>query len=158
MNESDQKTIAEKSAKPAPVTVSGAADGFLQQVSIGKYTFVSDEPTAVGGTDAGPTPYDLLLAALGSCTSMTLGLYARRHRWPLEGVTVHLHHAKVHAADCVDCQDKNAMLDRIDSEIELKGPLTDEQRTKLLEIANKCPVHRTLTSMIDIATRLRGST
>jgi len=159
MNRPDQKIAEGKSsARPSPVTVRGGAEGFLQRVSVGKHDLTSDEPAAVGGTDAGPTPYDLLLAALGSCTSMTLGMYARRNKWPLAGVTVRLRHAKVHAADCAECQDKSAMLDRIESEIELEGTLTEEQRAKLLEIANKCPVHRTLTSKIDIVTRLRGPT
>jgi putative redox protein len=139
---------------PSTVTVRGRADGFVQDIDAGEHHFRSDEPTAVGGTDAGATPYDLLLTALGSCTSMTLGMYARRKQWPLEEVIVRLRHAKVHAADCAQCENNNAMLDRIHRDIELKGALTQEQRIKLLEIADKCPVHRTLTSKIEIYTRL----
>ena len=155
MNTHNPQASVGQPAEPPSVTVHGATGGFAQEIVIGEHRFVSDEPTAVGGTDTGPTPYDLLLAALGSCTSMTLGLYARRKQLPLESVTVRLHHSKIHSADCMACQHKEAMLDHIECEIELQGALTDEQRTKLLEIANKCPVHRTLTSKIDIAMRLR---
>lgn len=121
---------------------------------MGKHRLAGDEPIEVGGTDTGPSPYDLLLAALGACTSMTVALYARRKAWPLESVTVRLRHFKVHAADCAECETKEGMLDRIEREVELFGTLTEEQRSRLLEIANKCPVHRTLTSEIDIRTRL----
>lgn len=140
--------------EPRTVIVVGSAAGFAQEISVGSHRLRGDEPTVSGGTDTGPTPYDLLLAALGSCTSMTLGLYARRKQWPLESVTVRLRHSKVHAADCESCETKPALLDHIDREVHLVGPLTEEQRARLLEIANKCPVHRTLTSPIDIQTRL----
>lgn len=136
------------------VTVTGAASGFAQQVRVGRHALTGDEPLAAGGTDTGPNPYDLLLAALGTCTSMTLGMYARRKQWPLESVTVRLSHQKVHAEDCADCDVKVGLLDRIEREIELVGALSAEQRARLLEIADKCPVHRTLTSEIAIATRL----
>jgi uncharacterized OsmC-like protein len=149
-------TRAENTPQPGLVTVFGAAGGFAQEISVGRHRLTSDEPVAVGGTDSGPSPYDLLLAALGSCTSMTVALYARRKQWPLESVTVRLRHAKVHAADCAECETKDGMLDRIELDLELAGQLTTEQRTKLLEIANKCPVHRTLTSEITIRTRLLG--
>src|SRR5580704_4250084 len=136
------------------VVVRGSAAGFAQEISAGQHHLKSDEPVSAGGTDTGPAPYDLLLAALGSCTSMTLGMYARRKGWPLEEVTVNLRHSKIHASDCTDCEAKNSMLDRIDRDIHVTGSLTMEQRSKLLEIADKCPVHRTLTSKIDIRTRV----
>ena len=137
------------------VTVQGSAAGLAQHITAGRHQLKSDEPLNAGGTDTGPGPYDFLLAALGSCTSMTLALYARRKQWPLEDVTVRLKHSRVHAADCADCETKEGMLDRIEREIVLSGPLTEEQRTRLLEIANKCPVHRTLTSEIRVESRLQ---
>lgn len=136
------------------VTVTGSAAGFAQEVSVGRHRLAADEPMSAGGTDTGPNPYDLLLAALGSCTSMTVALYARRKQWPLEAVTVRLRHSKIHAADCESCETKEGLLDRIERDVELVGSLGAEQRARLLEIANKCPVHRTLTSEIDIRTRL----
>src|SRR5262245_23103221 len=140
-------------SEPGEVVVSGSAAGFVQDVAMGAHRLVADEPVAAGGTDTGPNPYDLLLAALGSCTSMTLGLYARRKQWPLEAVRVRLRHSKVHATDCEHCETKVGMIDRIEREVELVGPLDEDQRARLLDIANKCPVHRTLTSEIDIRTR-----
>jgi len=136
------------------VVVRGSGAGFAQEIHAGRHRIVADEPASSGGADTGPSPYDLLLAALGACTSMTLGMYARRKAWPLEEVTVHLRHSKVHATDCAECETKEGMLDRIERDIHLSGPLTDEQRSKLLEIANKCPVHRTLTSEVEIKTRV----
>jgi putative redox protein len=136
------------------VVVRGSAVGFAQEIAVGPHRLVADEPTSAGGTDTGPNPYDLLLAALGACTSMTIALYARRKQWPLEAVTVMLRHSKIHAADCETCETREGKLDRIERDVDLKGSLSDEQRARLLEIANKCPVHRTLTSEIDIRTRL----
>lgn len=143
-----------KGPGPRDVVVEGSASGFTQGIVVGSHVLVADEPLAAGGSDAGPGPYDLLLAALGSCTSMTLGLYARRKQLPLESVTVRLRHSKVHVEDCALCDTKDTLLDRIERDIELRGPLTDQQRARLLEIANRCPVHKTLTSEIDIRTRL----
>jgi len=139
---------------PRTVVVSGNANGLAQEVVAGPHRVVADEPRQAGGTDTGPNPYDFLLAALGSCTSMTLAMYARRKQWPLQSVTVTLHHSKIYAADCESCETKEGRLDRIERQIELVGPLDDPQRARLLEIANRCPVHRTLTSEIDIRTRL----
>jgi len=138
---------------PGEVVVRGNADGFAQHVSAGGHKLLADEPESAGGTGTGPGPYDFLLTALGACTSMTLSLYARRKKWPLDDVTVTLRHAKIHAKDCESCETKEGKLDRIERDIELHGALSDEQRAKLLEIADKCPVHRTLTSEIDIQTR-----
>lgn len=136
------------------VVVRGAASGFAQEVTVRGHTLRADEPLSLGGTDTGPTPYDLLLAALGSCTSMTVAMYSRRKQWPLEAVTVRLRHARIHAKDCAECETKQAMLDRVEREVELAGPLSDEQRARLLEIAERCPVHRTLASEVVIRSRL----
>ena len=136
------------------VTVRGKADALAQEIVIGRHRLSADEPTSLGGTDTGPNPYDLLLAALGSCKSITVTMYARRKKWPLESVTVRLRHEKVHANDCESCESKDVLLDRIECDLEFAGKLTAEQRARLLEIANRCPVHRTLTSEIDIRTRL----
>ena len=138
---------------PPHVIVRGRAAGFAQEIEIGPHRLKGDEPVAFGGTDTGPSPYDFLLAALGTCTSITISLYARRKGWPLESVTVSLHHSKIHAADCADCETKVGKIDRIEREIQLTGSLTSEQRSKLMEIADRCPVHQTLTSEINIKTR-----
>ena len=137
----------------ADVIVHGAAGGFAQEIIAGGHRILADEPVAAGGTGTGPGPYDLLLAALGACTSMTVAIYARRKGWPLENVTVWLKHSRIYAADCADCETKEGMLDQIDRHIRFTGSLSAEQRQRLLEIADKCPVHRTLTSEIHIATR-----
>jgi uncharacterized OsmC-like protein len=147
--------IEPANAKPADVVVRGNAAGFLQEISSGKHQLRADEPANFGGGDTAPGPYDYLLVGLGACTSMTVGLYARTKKWPLKDVTVSLRHSRIHAKDCEECETKNGMLDRIDVEVGLTGELTDEQRAKLLEIAGKCPVHRTLKSEINI--RVRGA-
>lgn len=141
---------------PPHVIVHGDAAGFAQSVEIGSHRLKGDEPVAAGGTDTGPSPYDFILAALGTCTSMTIGLYARRKKWPLQDVTVSLHHSKIHATDCAECETKEGKIDRIYVDIKLTGDLTDEQRAKLMEIADRCPVHQTLTSEINIRTTLRS--
>ena len=135
---------------PAQVVVRGNAAGFLQEITSGKHHLRADEPLSVGSGDAAPGPYDYLLVGLGACTSMTIGLYARKRNWPLQDITVALRHSRIHAKDCAECETKNGMLDRIDVEVGLSGALTAEQRAKLMEIAGKCPVHRTLTSEINI--------
>ncbi|HUE41644.1 MAG TPA: OsmC family protein [Chthoniobacterales bacterium] len=135
------------------VIVQGDAKGFAQKVQIGSYHLTADEPVSYGGTDSGPSPYDLILAALGACTSMTIGLYARKRSWPVQRISVSLWHSKIHAKDCDDCETKEGRIDRIEMEIYVDGELTDEQRAKLMEIAGKCPVHQTLTSEINIKTR-----
>jgi putative redox protein len=138
----------------ADVVVWSEGNGFAQQIAAGPHRLRSDEPESVGGTGTGPSPYDFLLAALGSCTSMTVGMYARKKKWPLERVTVWLRHSRIYAVDCTECETKEGMLDRIERDVRFDGPLTTEQRSRLLEIANKCPVHRTLTSEINIRTRI----
>ena len=135
------------------VIVRGDASGFAQEIQVGPHRLTADEPINVGGKETGPSPYDLLLAALGSCTSMTISLYARARKWPLESVTVNLRHSKIHAADCRDCETKEGKIDRIERDIHLVGKLDAEQQKKLLEIADKCPVHRTLNSEIKIETK-----
>jgi uncharacterized OsmC-like protein len=137
------------------VLVRGSADSFKQEITAGKHRLVADEPVSAGGGDAGPDPYDYLLAALGVCTSMTVGLYARRKQFPLENIKVSLWHSRIHAKDCQECETRDGMVDRIDVEVELTGALSAEQHAKLMEIAGKCPVHRTLTSEINI--RLRAA-
>ncbi|CAN5457916.1 hypothetical protein BH18VER1_BH18VER1_22130 [soil metagenome] len=141
------------SLEHADVVVRGRPSAFLQEVSVGKHRFQADEPFSIGGSDAAPDPYDYLLAALGACTSMTIGMYARRSKWPLDDVVVGLRHSRIHAEDCADCETKSGMLDRIEVDIQLIGDLTPAQREKLMHIAHKCPVHRTLKSEIAIAVR-----
>lgn len=137
------------------VIVRGAADGFAQEITAGAHYLRSDEPASAGGTDSGPTPYDLLLASLGSCTSMTMAMYARRKRWPLERVTVSLRHFRVHGEDCAGCETHEAKLTVIERSIALDGALSEGQRARLLEIAERCPVHLTLSSRIEIRTRVQ---
>ncbi len=137
------------------VVVRGGAGSFKQEIIAGKHRLIADEPVSVGGGDAGPDPYDYLLASLGVCTSMTVGLYARRKQFPLENIKVSLWHSRIHAKDCEECETKEGMVDRIDVEVELTGALSAEQHAALMDIAAKCPVHRTLTSEINI--RLRSA-
>jgi putative redox protein len=126
---------------------------FNQVITVGPHRLVADEPMAAGGEDAGPGPYDFLLAGLGACTSMTMRLYAGRKSLPLDRVTVTLRHSKIHAKDCAECDTREGMLDQIERDIAIDGALDAEQRKKLMEIADKCPVHRTLTSEIRIVTK-----
>lgn len=136
------------------VVVRETGEGFLSQhVVVGRHRLRSDEPLSLGGDDSGPTPYDLLLAALGSCTSMTMRMYAKRKNWALKTAEVTLSHAKIHAEDCADCETRDGKIDRIERQIRLDGNLDEAQRDKLLEIADKCPVHRTLHSEVKIVTR-----
>ena len=125
---------------------------YQQEVMSGPHRFLADEPVAVGGLDSGPGPYDLLLASLGACTSMTLRIYADRKEIPLERVTVRLTHKKVHVEDCENCEGKGRTIDRIDRTITLEGALDAETRTHLMEVADKCPVHRTLKTVNEIRT------
>ena len=140
---------------PGVVIVEDSKIGpYAETVHSGAHVLLADEPVASGGNDTGPNPYDYLLTALGTCTAMTLRMYARLKKWPLDNVRVRLTHDKIYAADCANCETKEGKIDRIERFIELDGPLTDQQRQRLLEIADRCPVHRTLTSEILISTRL----
>ena len=127
---------------------------YTQEIIAGDHRLSADEPRPVGD-DAGPTPYDLLLAGLGACTSMTVRMYADRKSWPLEQVRVTLRHTRIHAKDCAECETTAGWVSQIDREIELTGTLDDEQRQKLMAIAERCPVHQTLTGEVRIATTLR---
>jgi uncharacterized OsmC-like protein/alpha/beta superfamily hydrolase len=147
-----EPTVA--TATPRQVVVSETRAGkFQQTVAIGPHHLIADEPLAAGGDDTGPGPYDFLLAGLGACTSMTMRLYADRKALPLDRVTVTLRHSKIHAEDCAECETKAGMIDQMDRVIAIEGALDEAQRAKLMEIADKCPVHRTLTSEIRIVTR-----
>jgi len=136
------------------VIVEGDGSSFVQRIKAGAHELVADEPVAAGGGDAGPDPYRLLLAALGSCTSMTITMYARRKQWPVTRIRVELSHAKVWTQDCAHCDTREGRLDRVHRSIQLEGDLSADQRRRLIEIAEKCPVHRTLASTMDIVTRL----
>jgi uncharacterized OsmC-like protein/pimeloyl-ACP methyl ester carboxylesterase len=125
---------------------------FQQTITLGPHRMLADEPVAAGGEDSGPGPYDFLLAGLGACTSMTMRLYADRKALPLDRVTVTLQHSKIHAEDCAECETRTGMLDQIDRVIKIEGALDADQRKRLMEIADKCPVHRTLTSEVRIVT------
>ena len=131
---------------------------YRTEVQARGHTMVADEPKSLGGEDLGPTPYDLLVAGLGACTGMTLRMYADRKEWPLEEVVVRLRHRKIHAQDCEECETQDAKIDRIEREIDVVGELDDEQRARLLEIANRCPVHRTLEGEISVVSKLRDVT
>jgi len=144
---------AEAQDKPRQVVVQETRAGkFQNTVAIGPHHLQADEPRAAGGDDTGPGPYDFLLTALGACKSMTMRLYADRKSFPLERATVTLNHSKIYAKDCAECETKDGMLDQIEVAIGLEGPLDADQRKRILEIADKCPVHRTLTSEIRIVT------
>jgi len=126
---------------------------YVQSISVGPHVLPADEPVNAGGTDAGPNPYELLLAALGSCASITVRMYAERKQWPLEGVHVELSWARIHAEDCADCDSNLQIVDGIEMELAFLGDLSEEQRLRLIEIANRCPVHRTLSAQVPIHTR-----
>jgi putative redox protein len=130
--------------------------GFATEVRAGKHAFLADEPVSVGGTDKGPTPYDLLAAALATCTTMTLRMYAAHKGLDLESATVRVSHGRVHAEDCVDCEQQDGQIHKFNRELLLEGDLTEAQRARMLEIADRCPVHKTLHSEIKVRSRLAG--
>jgi putative redox protein len=135
------------------VVVEGGPSGYATRIHAGRHHLWADEPVAVGGTDTGPNPYDLLLSALGACTTITLRMYADRKQWPLEGIRATLKHRRVHARDCEDCESETGYVDLIDRELTFMGPLDETQRKRLVEIADKCPVHKTLHSEVVVGTR-----
>ncbi len=149
-----EHTTKDEAERPTRVTVSTGAEGFRTEIGVRSHTLLADEPVSMGGTDSGPTPYDLLVAALGACTTMTLQLYARRKGWPLEEAVARLKHAKVYATDQEKSSDRPVQLDQVERELELKGPLDDAQRKRLMEIADRCPVHRTLEGSVTVRTSL----
>lgn len=149
--QSEQTPDADARGEGYVQVVETRATRFGQRITVGRHVLSADEPQPVDD-DTGPTPYDLLLAALGACTSMTLRMYADRKGWPLEYVDVKLRHSRIHAKDCADCETRTGMIDRIERQISLHGDLDNDQRKRLLEIANKCPVHRTLQSEVSINT------
>jgi putative redox protein len=142
---------------PEGQVVTRTGDAYRTEMQAGPHALVADEPEDVGGDDAGPSPYDYLLSALGSCTGMTLRMYADRKEWPLEEAIVRLSHTKIHAKDCEHCDTDTGKVDRIEREIEVRGALSDAQRERLLDIANKCPVHRTLHSEVQVRSSLRNA-
>lgn len=126
---------------------------YVQSISVGPHVLQADEPVNAGGNDAGPNPYELLLAALGSCASITVRMYAERKQWPLEGVHAELSWTQIHAEDCAACDSNLQFVPGIEMELVFRGDLSEEQRLRLIEIANRCPVHRTLSSQVPIRTR-----
>jgi uncharacterized OsmC-like protein len=139
------------------VIVRGGGHTFLQDIFAGSHRFQADEPASVGGTDAAPDPYDYLMASLGACTSMMVGLQARKRRWPLDNISVSLTHSRIHAQDCEECLTKDGMIDRIEVAVVLTGPLTSEQRSELMKTAANCPIHRALTHEINVRLRTVNS-
>ena len=136
------------------VTVAESGTGtYTQEITAGRHRLFADEPQPIGD-DAGPTPYDLLLAGLGACTSMTIRMYANKKGWPLERVEVRLRHTRIHAEDCAECETEKGMISHIDRSITLVGDLDDDQRQRLMMMAERCPVHQTLTSEVNISTSL----
>jgi len=153
----EQDAAAQPAGTPGVVRVTESGTGkYVQDVLIGRHRLVADEPESAGGNDLGPSPYDLLLAGLGACTAITLRMYADLKKLPLGRVGVELRHAKIHAADCETCETTEGKIDRIERVIDIQGSLTEAQRAKLMEIANKCPVHRTLHSEVVVSTALRS--
>jgi putative redox protein len=136
------------------VSVDAGPSRYIQNISVGPHAFPADEPVEVGGNDAGPNLYELLMAALGACASITVRMYTERKLWPLQGVHLGLSYSRVDAEDCTECDTEVRMVDQMEMEISFIGDLSEDQRTRLMEIANKCPVHRTLSSQVQIRSRI----
>ena len=132
------------------VVVHGTGRNFVQEISAGDHQFQADEPVSFGGTDVAPDPYDYLMASLGACTSMMVGLQARKRKWPLQDISVSLRHSRIHAKDCAECLTKDGMIDRIELAVELTGPLTADQRSELMKTAATCPIHLALKGEINV--------
>src|ERR1700691_3674581 len=147
----DQEGVTVTDRGVVVVTESDARP-YGQRIIVGEHELTSDEPSTIGGADSGPTPYDLLLAGLGACTAITVRMYADRKGWPLRQTTVRLRHQRIHAKDCASCETTLGQLDQIERELQFEGELTDEQRARLMDIAERCPVHRTLESEVLVST------
>ena len=143
---------AEPALRDVVVVTESGARPYGQRITAGGHQLIADEPAAIGGADSGPTPYDLLLAGLGACTAITVRMYADRKGWPLRQTTVRLRHQRIHAKDCAACETTLGQLDQIERELQFEGELTDEQRARLMDIAERCPVHRTLESEVLVST------
>lgn len=135
--------------------VTRTGEAYTTEITTNRHSLIADEPEHLGGNDMGPDPYDLLAASLGACTGITIRMYANRKGWPLREVRVHLQHKKVHVEDCSHCESGQSKIDRIERVIELEGPLNDAQKKRLIDIANKCPVHKTLSTSTEIVTSLQ---
>jgi putative redox protein len=147
-------TVTQNATVPEPhVVVRGSGRSFIQEISAGDHRFQADEPITFGGDDAAPDPHDYLMASLGACTSMMIGLQARKRKWPLENVTVSLRHSRLHGRDCEECVTEDGMIDRIDVTVELTGPLSPQQHRDLMKVAATCPIHQALTHEINIRVR-----
>ncbi|TVQ52641.1 MAG: OsmC family peroxiredoxin [Phycisphaerales bacterium] len=159
MSQSAKADAAAGDRKPIEgrVAVRVGEKGYRADVTLGEHALVADEPKSMGVEDVGPNPYDLLLASVGTCKAMTLRMYADRKGWYLGGVEVRLTHRRIHAKDCAECEADAGRVEVIDAEIELHGDLSDEQRERLLEIADRCPVHKTITSDLTIRTKIADS-
>lgn len=150
----ESQSPSEFSADASEVAARTLADGFRTEVRLGRHKLIADEPRSVGGTDHGPTPYDLLSAALATCTTMTLRMYANHKKLAFESATVRVEHGKIHAEDCEDCESKDGKIDEFRRTISLEGDLTDAERQRMLEIADRCPVHRTLHGEMKVRSSL----
>ena len=150
-----QKETPKRNTTDHPVVTRIGPSGYTTDIMAQGHSLVADEPVSMGGNGLGPSPYEYLMSGLGACTAITLRMYSDRKQWPLTGVTIKLNHQKIHAADCETCETKAGKLDQIEREIELSGPLDEQQKQRLMQIADRCPVHRTLHSEIVVKSKLK---